>query len=246
MSATVADFRRKKAKLTCTGMPTEINGSGCRDELMEESELEVVRTEVANYKHLEGKKKRAIFEDIDNCTSDMLDAFLSEAVHEMKILEMENLLKRFQHRKYFPRWRKSAIGVHHILQAIRGKTVLVAVHKLVSDALLTCSSARAKSPPYNIYMYSLELANKHGAAEVRVEHLAIAAVCLGVDMCYEVSTEGSAMKFLKSLDANSRILPESSGLSEGIQEVCDVGVFHVFSNPNEFYENLLKFEQNKL
>ncbi|KAJ7960532.1 Glycoside hydrolase, family 5 [Quillaja saponaria] len=237
-------------------------GGGCRDELMEESELEVVRTEVANYKHLEGKKKRAIFEDIDNCTSDMLDVFLTEAVREMKILEMENLLKRFQHRKYFPRFGaypelprvvytvlqlfilsriklveeirywvtvpltsgwigkfsedvvkvvSSAdllrridshyfISVHHILQAIREKTVLAAVHKLVSNALLNCSSGRAKSPPYNVYKYSLELANKHGTAEVRVEHLAIAAVCLGVDLCYDVSTEGSAMKYLKSLD----------------------------------------------
>ncbi|KAJ7960540.1 hypothetical protein O6P43_020967 [Quillaja saponaria] len=68
------------------------------------------------------------------------------------------------------------------------------------------------------------VANKQGTAEVRVEHLAVAAACkeacLGQDLCHNVWTEENALNFLNLVDANSEILPES-GFSERIQEVYD-------------------------
>ncbi|KAJ7960542.1 Glycoside hydrolase, family 5 [Quillaja saponaria] len=282
--------------------------------LMEKSDIEVVKTEVENFKDFEGKKKRNILEELEQKQKGMLDVLFSEAVREMKIFEMENFLQYYKRKKFdSPNWcaatdltdlvdsslflftvsrikmmeeirywvtlpltsgwmgkfseevvevisgadllrrldAHSYISAHHVLQALGEKPVVVAVQKLVSDALLTCSIEPAKFPPYNIYKYSLELANKHGAAEVRVEHLAVAAACkgacLGQDLCHNVWTEENALNFLNLVDANSEILPVS-GFSERIQEACDgvtMGFYDIFEDSSLFRERLLECEQKK-
>ncbi|KAJ7963531.1 hypothetical protein O6P43_013476 [Quillaja saponaria] len=92
------------------------------------------------------------------------------------------------------------ISVRHILLAVINRTDVDAVKRLVVIALLTCSSECAKLPPYDIYLSAWKLANKLGAAKVSIEQLAVAAVRkgagLGIEMCYDVSSEESAVKFL--------------------------------------------------
>ncbi|KAJ7964824.1 hypothetical protein O6P43_014575 [Quillaja saponaria] len=105
---------------------------------------------------------------------------------------------------------QSFISVRHILLAVIDRTTVDAVKQLVIIALVICFSQCAEVPPYGIYLSAWKLANKHGSAKVRIEHLAVAAVregaSLGISMCYAVSSDENAVKFLNEY---CEIQPES-------------------------------------
>ncbi|KAJ7963538.1 hypothetical protein O6P43_013479 [Quillaja saponaria] len=117
------------------------------------------------------------------------------------------------------------ISVRHILLAVINRTDVDAVKQLVIIALLTCSSECAKLPPYDIYLSAWKLANKLGAAKVSIEQLAVAAVRkgvgLGIEMCYDVSSEESAVKFLNEY---CKIQPESSNFFDVIERFHELSI----------------------
>ncbi|KAJ7963546.1 hypothetical protein O6P43_013487 [Quillaja saponaria] len=117
------------------------------------------------------------------------------------------------------------ISVRHILLAVINRTDVDAVKRLVIIALLTCSSECAKLPPYDIYLSAWKLANKLGAAKVSIEQLAVAAVRkgagLGIEMCYDVSSEESAVKFLNEY---CKIQPESSDFFDEIERFHELSI----------------------
>ncbi|KAJ7963540.1 Glycoside hydrolase, family 5 [Quillaja saponaria] len=127
----------------------------------------------------------------------------------VEVVRIADLLRRYDAHCY--------ISVRHILLAVIERTAVDAVKQLVTEALSTCSSECAKLPPYDIYLSSSNLAKKLGAAKVSLDHLAIAAVRKGADlcrkMCYDVSSEESAVKFLNE---NCKLQPESDCSKDSI------------------------------